>query len=365
MKKFIFLIIIFILLEFISRIIVFFYNFHTAYQNKAYYSLKYNFKDYLKDYFNFQKALVERKEDSVIIHDFYNRRYYLPNFNSSVKKFNFFTNSWGMKYRQTPVSKAAGNYRILCLGSSPTLSGSSDETTFPGILEKELRKNYSVREFEVINAAVSGSQILNSLMNFALDWRKLKPDMLIIDHNIDDIEEVLTPFYLKSYKSTNYFFTKQAYTYLKAKVGIVMLFDILSSRFFKQNKISEPPEEGLAAFETKLESLVLLSKGMGCKVVILSCGIAPERYSTQEKNQLSNFYNLYFTHFTAAGALKTIEAYNRIMHKVAERNNVIFIDMSNVVPKDSAHYKDLTHRTDLGNKVFADFLAKKLAETSF
>ena len=365
MKKIFFLIIVLIVLEFSSRIIVFLYNFHIAYQNRAYYSLKYNLKDYLKDYFNFQKALVERKEDSVIIHDFYNRRYYLPNFNSTIKKFSFSTNSWGMRSKQTPVNKTPGSYRILCLGSSPTLSGSSNATTFPGILERNLKNNYSIKKFEVINAAISGGQIMNSLMNFTLDWKKLKPDMLIIDHNIDDIEEALTPFYLESYKSTNYFFTKQAYTYLKAKVGIVRLFDILSSRFFKQNKISEPPEEGLAAFEAKLESLVFLSKGMGCKVVILSCGVAPERYSTQEKNQLRNFYNLYFTHFTAAGALKTIEAYNRIMNKVAERNNVIFIDMSDAVPKDSAHYKDLTHRTDLGNEVFANFLAKKLAERLF
>jgi hypothetical protein len=232
-------------------------------------------------------------------------------------------------------------------------------------LEKKLGNNSYIKKFEVINAAVSGGQILNSLMNYALNWRQLKPDMLIIDHCIDDIEEDFTPFYLKNYKATNTYFMKQANLYLKGKVGILMLFDIISSGVRKQHKLSEPLEEGLVAFETKLESLVLLSKGMDTKVVILSCGVAPQSYSAHEKNKLLNFYGLYFSHFTPSGALKTIEEYNRIMKEVAERNHVIFIDMSNVVPKDREHYKDLTHRTDLGNEVFADFLAKKLMESVF
>lgn len=60
--------------------------------------------------------------------------------------------------------------------------------------------------------------------------------------------------------------------------------------------------------------------------------------------------------------MRTIEEYNKIMERVAARNQVVFIDMSNVVPKEKIYYEDVAHRNYKGNEVFSAELFNRLVE---
>ena len=106
-------------------------------------------------------------------------------------------------------------------------------------------------------------------MNFSLNWRDLKPDMIIIDHNIDDVEVNILPFYLSNYKKSSYHFIEQLKYQIPVQSGILILLDMINSKILG-GKISEPAQEGLDAFRKKLEALVLVAKGMNIKIVLLS-----------------------------------------------------------------------------------------------
>jgi len=352
MKKLFFFVAIILILELSARTFLFFYNFTLAYQNRKYYAFNGGIMEYVKEYTSFKNRLSKKRVNRVTVTDFYNRRFYIPNFDIKLKTFNFRTNSLGMLSKEIPLSKNQSSYRIICLGSSTSIN-------YPALLEKKLSETIQDKQIEVVNGSISGATILNSFMNFSLCWRELKPDMLIIDHNIDDIEADILPFYLANYKKTSYYMMEQLKYLMPFQSGILILSDIINSKILK-GKINEPVQEGLDAFKIKLEALVLIAKGMNIKIVLLNSGVAVNDFNNSDKNKMEYFYKLYFSHFTPQGVLKVINEYNLIIKDVAEKNNVSFIDISRIVPKDDLHYRDLTHRTDAGDQALIDFLSPKI-----
>jgi len=358
-RKILFFIIFLILLESTSRCFLFFYNVRSSYQiNKGYYNFQGTFWEYLKVYRNFIKKY--HNEDRVIVRDIFNRQFYIPNLNLELDWIKIRTNSFGMKEKYLDLQKKDNTYRIICLGSSYTLSG-SEGNTFTALLEKKLNEKYKEKKFEIINAGISGQGILESFMTFSLNWRMLNPDVIIIDHVLADVWSGAIPFYLKNYgkitedKFINYSIKKK----FKKYIGVCGVIDLIYSKFTP--RYNRPTEEALAYYETLLESLVLLAKGMGGKVALLSCGIAVDRdHNFDEENHKRKMLELRFPRFTANAIVHTIEEYNKIMKKVARKNDVIFFDMSEVVPKDDEYFMDATHRSDKGNEVFADILMDKL-----
>lgn len=348
-----------IIAESLSRGFIFYRNLRLSYRiNKEYYNFKGSFREYLKEYSNFTNK--NKGENSVIVKDVYNRKFYKPNLVIESQWLRFKTNSFGMKERELDLRKDEKVYRIICLGSSCLLAG-SEGNTFPNLLEKKLRDEYNAKaRFEVINAGISGQNVLQGFMNFALNWRKLNPDMVIIDFVLDDVP-ANEPIYLENHDEL----TMDSYVkeYLWERIGICKLIDLIYAEYFRPNRSSKNAftQEGLVYYETVLESLVLLAKGMGCKAVLLSCGIAVDKkHNFEMNNPKRKLLESHFKGMPAKAAVQNIEEYNKIMHKVARRNNAVFIDMSEAVPKDNEHFIDATHRSDKGNEVFATVLMEKL-----
>lgn len=190
----------------------------------------------------------------------------------------------------------------------------------------------------------------------------LRPDMVIIDNVLDDVPLSVIPFYLHNYGKfkektiSTYYFRKRLNRY---NIGLLGVVNLVHSKFTR--RYNDYTQEGLLCYEAILESLVLLAKGMGCKVILLSCGIDVDRNHNMEvDNPKRKMLELHFPEFTASAVVNIIEEYNRIVKKVAEKNNVIFIDMSQVASKDDKHFVDATHRSDKGNEIFASVLMEEL-----
>lgn len=348
MKKLLFYLILFFILFLSFRFFLFYYGIRLSYQiNKGYYSFQGNLWEYVKEYRNFIKKHRRGEDDKVIVTDMLNRRFYAS-----------YINSFGIKEKGIGLQKKDNAYRIICLGSSYTLTG-SEGNRFTDLLEKKLNDKNGEGKFEIINAGIPGQDILESFMNFSLNWRLLNPDIVIIDNVLDDIYLSALPFYLKNHDKLKKMEIKYGSWEGFKNVGKYKIIDLIFSAFIP--RYNGPTEEGLACYETILESLVLLAKGMGSKVVLLSCGIAVDKnHNLEANNPKRKMLELHFHRFTTNGVVQIIEEYNNIMKKVADKNNAIFIDMSKVVPKDDEHFLDATHRSDEGNEIFAGALINKL-----
>ena len=344
-----------IIVEFGSRCFLIYHKLRKAYlSNAKYYEFSGNFWQYTREYLKFKK-----KYTNIIIEDDFNRRFYVPSLSieSNIMR-DFKTNSYGMWEKNINPEKEENIYRIICFGSSYTRG--TGGVAFPELLEEKLNNRGKEKKFEVINTAISGQTILNAFMDFALNWRMLNPDMIIIDDVFEDIE-VTMPFYLHNYKQALKM-KKDPWGKIRRAIGICGVIDLLYDKAtFKYDK---PEIEALEYYKSILGSFVLLAKGMGCKVVLLSCGIAVDNeHNFDENNRMVKLLKLrFFSEFTTKGIIKSIGEYNKVMKDVAVEEKAVFIDMSNAVPKDEEHYTDASHRSGKGNEVFANVLFEKLIE---
>ncbi len=101
--------------------------------------------------------------------------------------YSYRNNSLGCRGREVVVPKPKGVKRILIFGASTTWDGPNDETTWPALLEKELRKRYGTNKIEVVNFGVDGGISPMSLIRFALLGLDLEPDLVITYHGANDI----------------------------------------------------------------------------------------------------------------------------------------------------------------------------------
>ena len=366
MKRFFYIVIALIAIELICRLFAVGYRVSQSFSEDARYNkFSGNVLDYMKVYFKIAAQVKDLGETSAYVDDWlFNRRYYIPNLNMKSPGFEseeVGSNSFGFRGRQVPLNKSKDSYRMICLGSSYTLSG--EDKSFAYFLEQKLNNYSKKRVYEVINAGIPGQSILESFMLFSLDWRKLNADMVIIDNVLDSVPLNAWPFYLENYRANKKFFLEKRFhrtlfSYFKLN-GVEAVTKILYDKFLPRR--DEPVKEGLDAYESILEAFVMEAKGMGSEVVLLSCGIRVGKPDvSQDKKEEKDYLERRYSDFTVRGTMRTIEEYNKIMARVAERNKVIFIDMSKVVPKNKINYEDVTHRSNKGNEVFTEELFNKL-----
>ncbi len=90
----------------------------------------------------------------------------------------FRTNRFGFRGEDVAVPKPAGVVRVVCIGSSMTVEGPTDELTYPHILQKKLRAHFGTDRIEVVNAGNHGSVAANDFAR-APDFMVLQPDLVI------------------------------------------------------------------------------------------------------------------------------------------------------------------------------------------
>ena len=80
-------------------------------------------------------------------------------------------------------------YRIAVLGGSSayTLNVENNEKTFTALLEKSLVDKFGYEHVAVINAAVSGYNSWESLINLEFRVLDIDPDMIIVYQGQDDV----------------------------------------------------------------------------------------------------------------------------------------------------------------------------------
>jgi hypothetical protein len=97
------------------------------------------------------------------------------------------TNSLGLRDDEVPARKAADEFRILVLGESTAFGDEVEqEEVFLEVLEDELDRRSTACRISVINAAVTGYSLFQSLQYLELRGLALEPDLVMIYHGYND-----------------------------------------------------------------------------------------------------------------------------------------------------------------------------------
>lgn len=110
---------------------------------------------------------------------------YKKNFQGHAGEGQVATNRFGYRSADVAVPKPKNVFRILCLGGSTTYEGRDNESTYPALLQKELRGAFPGRTIEVVNCGVEG---LNSRANFLHmpAYLEMEPDLVVGYLGIND-----------------------------------------------------------------------------------------------------------------------------------------------------------------------------------
>ena len=97
-------------------------------------------------------------------------------------------NSQGFNDADWPVAKTPGVPRILCLGGSTTEGGNIEgrDGQYPQLLERVLERRTG-RDFEVMNAGISGWTTAEMLVSWFLTLQDYAPDVVVIHEGVNDL----------------------------------------------------------------------------------------------------------------------------------------------------------------------------------
>ena len=106
-----------------------------------------------------------------------------PNFITASSSYRITSNSLGIR---SPELRDTSDVRILCVGDSDTFGqGVNSDETFPFYLERHLSREYE-KDFEVINAGISGWSTAQQYIFIRGHLEELDPDILILQVNSND-----------------------------------------------------------------------------------------------------------------------------------------------------------------------------------
>ncbi|MEZ4648802.1 MAG: GDSL-type esterase/lipase family protein [Candidatus Eisenbacteria bacterium] len=106
------------------------------------------------------------------------------------REFEFRTDALG--FRNDPIEhpKPDSIYRIVCVGGSTTVSGWTNESTYPSRLEAALRDTLETERIEVLNCGVSGYTAQAERRRID-DYLAYEPDLLLEYNGVNDLWETL------------------------------------------------------------------------------------------------------------------------------------------------------------------------------
>ncbi len=113
------------------------------------------------------------------------------------EKQTFRINSHGFRSAEFTVEKPPGVYRIVCVGGSTTVAGSTNNTTYPALLEYHLQRLLGTDRVEVINTGISGLTSDGEKQKLAtiLSWQ---PDLIVESNGVNDIYYLILRDYLET-----------------------------------------------------------------------------------------------------------------------------------------------------------------------
>lgn len=273
------------------------------------------------------------------------------------------SNSLGFLGDEWPRSKAPGVPRIVCLGGSTTQCGNKSGLpgSYPYLLELELEARTG-RDFETLNAGISGWTSAEMLVSWFLTLQDLAPDVLVLHEAVNDLEPRFRTGFEPDYshwrrpiqttrvQGTERWLVRWSdlYVYLRLRGGKAA--DILAASTYPLGPLEPLLAEGKLphatslAFRRNITNIALSAARGGTRVALMTLPTGPAevnafwRYGVAENNQ--HLRELCAEHgFLLVDAARAFEAR----------------------PDLTPHFIDMVHLEAPGNRFKAELVAEALS----
>jgi hypothetical protein len=266
--------------------------------------------------------------------------------------------------RHKPLQE--GQFSIMCLGGSTTEFKDSAGKGWPERVEEILQRHFENENIKVYNEGRQWYTTLHSLINYEVNLRQYKPDVLIVMHTINDLLHNADFCYFSygSFREDYGHFYGPITKTIKHQ-GLQNFF-VEHFRYFWYHKPRRVIEQeifpGEIPFERNLHTLIDLAEKDLSTIVFMT---QPSLY----KNDITKDERaaLYMLNYEAIGpdrkwsynsAFNGFERYHAIVRNIAKNRGIILIDLEKRIPKSLEYFSDDVHYKD---QTF-DLIAKEVAE---
>ena len=269
---------------------------------------------------------------------------------------------------------------IVFLGGSTTECRYVDEEhRFPYLVGVLLEQQTGIK-INSYNAARSGNHSLNSLDILLNKVFPIKPDIVVMLENINDLTILL---YESSYWNRNSsrsvifdinkeidanFFKMIRDRYIPNLAMAMHKFDNSLRLLWKPNKkrsdefakirgkhLIVDKSAMIDQFEMNLQSFIYLCKARNIIPVIMTM---PSRFKEKPDQIILDAFNnppLNYSQFK-----QIFDLFNKSILKKAQENNIMVIDLAKEIPQENEFMYDIVHYTDKGARKIADIISDRL-----
>lgn len=317
-----------------------------------------------------------KEDESELLYRAHPYRAFAPVPGMTSRKGDVSFNSLGIRGPEIRPAKPPNAIRIVCMGGSTTFgtAATTDSHAVPARMEQLLRARYADAPFriEVINAGVSASVSLESLIYFETEILNLSPDIVVFHDVLNDgwlmvrclgfqsdysnARRTLTiprPALWEYSPFLSYFFAESSLSNPYGFGRAASLADLVFTQpmlywDYRRGTWNELDRTMLASFERNLRSAVYVARGNGVIPVFATAVIVP--YGPENPSG-------HLMH-------RAVEDLNRVMRDTATSESVPVIDVARMMPWSREAFADACHLVDgpkgLGRKaeVFADELMR-------
>ncbi|MFN8449732.1 MAG: SGNH/GDSL hydrolase family protein [Anaerolineae bacterium] len=260
-------------------------------------------------------------------------------------------------------------YRIVTLGDSATYGALVPyNETYSYALQEILRDDYGYSQVEVVNGGVTGYASWNMLVDLAFRIPVLQPDLVIVYQGWNDLEaRERSP---DCYSDPSPFLGLDPRRELRVQpteLSPSALYRFLAINF------GWMPNPGA-------ESIPLVNSEIGCSAQDLSeiaeniAANPPIYFERNTREMIGIARTLGFRIMLMTWAydvnsdqmrpyrVPAIAEHNAITARIAEENDVLFLDYAAVAPSDESDWRDTAHMSAQGNRSFAHTIARYLVD---
>lgn len=269
-----------------------------------------------------------------------------------------------------PDSVSEEKFNIFCLGGSTTEFKDKQGRDWPALTEKLLKRKLTTDSIRIYNLGKQWYTTQHTLINYQQNLRKLKPDVILIMHNINDLllNADFSRFSNGKFREDYGHFLGPEALMIKYGSFAEFIFNNLKLLWYRPEPVDIKTDKfpGLVSFMNNLKTITELARNSNTKIIFMTQPNIYKENMTKEELQSLTMLNkeaigdgVRWTYETAFAGIKK---YNDMIRELSSELNIPLIDLEKVVPKSLEYFYDDVHYTDKTYDIISEYLADELTK---
>lgn len=242
-------------------------------------------------------------------------------------------------------------FLIVCLGGSTTEFADEVGKGWEGRLKKLLPESIDGRKVEILNMGRQWYTTQHILLNYELNLRYLKPDLIIMMQSVNDLLTNADFAYIShdSFRGDYGHFYGPVNRIIDRKGLFSFVGEMIAGLWYYEPReiVTTNQFPGLKSYERNVKTVLELAKLDKSKVVLMSEPFLFKPSMSEPELralELLNYQSVGPTkRWSSDTALAGMQAYNAKMEEIARSQNVAFIDLEKSIPKTLEYFYDEVH----------------------